>query len=55
MTGTADSVPPLTDQSRHRTDTRPLADAPGIGCETVRRPAPALAGHRRDRLAEPAI
>jgi hypothetical protein len=55
MVDPTDSVPPLTGQDRRRIATRPLADATGIGGETVRRPASALTGHRRDHLARSTI
>jgi hypothetical protein len=55
MIDSTGSVPPLTGQDRRRIATRPLADAPGIGCGTVRRPDTALTGHRRDRLVEATI
>jgi len=58
MIDPADSVPPLTGQDRRRIVGRAgrlLADASGIGCGTVRRPATALIAHRRDRLAESTI
>jgi hypothetical protein len=49
------SVPSLTGQDRRRIATRSLAEATGIGCGTVRRPASALTGHRRDRLVASTI
>jgi len=55
MAGFTGPAPPLTGQDRRRIATRPLADATGIGCGTVRRPASALSSHRRGRLVEPAI
>jgi len=55
MIDSTGSVPSLTGQDRRRIATRPLADATGIGCGTVRRPATAPTGHRRDRLVESTI
>jgi len=55
MVDATGSVPPLTGQDRRRIATRPLADATGVGCGTVRRPTSALTGHRRDRLVASTI
>jgi hypothetical protein len=48
-------LPPLTGQDRRRIVARTLADTPGIGCGSGRRPASALTGHRRERLVASTI
>jgi hypothetical protein len=55
MTDFRGPAPPLTGQDRRRIATRHLADATGIDCGAVRRPASALTGRRRGRLAESAL